>query len=101
MNSKEQAKPCSKCGGSGRLFGPGYNSEDPNTYKICYECEGKESIDPQEFLKKYLEMLEGSLMMSITAFRNIQKSKNLSAAQSIAHKAEESIVTYAKTISKS
>jgi len=99
MDSKEQAE-CKQCGGSGRLFGPGYNKDDPTTYKICDECEGKEPVDPQEQLRVYLEMLEGSIMMGLTALKNIQKSTNLNAAKSIAHVAEEGIKRYAKAFAK-
>ena len=60
----------------------------------------KKQVDPQEYLKRYLEMLEGSIMMGLTALKSIQKSKNLNAAKSIAHVAENGIKAYAKTFVK-
>ena len=54
----------------------------------------------KDYLAKYLEMLEGSIMMALTSLKNIQKSKNLNAAKSIAHVAENGIKAYAKTFVK-
>jgi len=34
-------KRCEGCGGGGRLFGPGYDRDNPRTYKECLDCEGR------------------------------------------------------------
>jgi hypothetical protein len=66
-----------------------------------YTVDSKEQAKNREYLAKYLEMLEGSILMSLTAFKNIKKAKNLNAAKSIAITTIEGIERYAKAITKS
>lgn len=57
-------------------------------------------IEDRDKVTMYIDMLEGSVLMCMTAFNNIRKANNLSSAKEIARVTSEGVESYAKDFTK-